>query len=39
MEQIATTLGSDPDHVVEPLEDVFTPQTMEEQDTPPPELQ
>ena len=34
VEQIATTLGSNPDHVVEALEDVLAPQTMEEQDTP-----
>ena len=39
VKQIATTLGSDPDHVVETLEDVLAPQTMEEQDTPPPESQ
>ena len=39
VEQIATALGSDPDHMVEALEDVFTPQTMEEQYTPLPESQ
>ena len=34
VEQIAMSLGSDPDHLVEALEDVFTaPQSMEEQDT------
>ena len=34
VEQIATSLRSDPDHLVEALEDVFTaPQSMEEQDT------
>ena len=33
VEQIATTLGSNPDHVVEALEDVLALQTMEEQDT------
>ena len=34
VEQIATSLGSNPDHLVEALEDVFTaPQSMEEQDT------
>ena len=34
VEQIAMSLGSDPDHVVEALEDVFcAPQSTEEQDT------
>ena len=39
VEQIATTLGSNPDHVVKALEDVLAPQSMEEQDTPLPESQ
>ena len=35
VEQIATSLGSDPDHLVEALGDVFcAPQPIEEQDTP-----
>ena len=34
VEQIATSLGSDPDHLVEVLEEVFSvPQPTEEQDT------
>ena len=34
VEQIAMSLGSDPDHVVEALEDVFcASQSTEEQDT------
>ena len=34
VEQIAMSLGSDPDHLVEALEDVFTvPQPMKKQDT------
>ena len=34
VEQIATSLGSNPDHLVEALEDVFTgPQSTEEQGT------
>ena len=33
VEQIATSLGSDPDHLVEALEEVFcAPQPTEEQD-------
>ena len=40
VEQIATSLGSDLDHLVKALEDVFTaPQSMEEQDTQEQELQ
>ena len=35
VEQMATSLGSDPDHLVEALEEVpCTPQPTEEQDTP-----
>ena len=35
VEQIAMSLGSDPDHLVEALEEVFcAPQPTEEQDTP-----
>ena len=38
VEQIATSLGSNLDHLVEALEDVFTaPQSMEEQGTQKPE--
>ena len=34
MEQMATSLGSDPGHLVEALEEVFcAPQPTEEQDT------
>ena len=34
VEQIATSLGSDPDHLVEALKEVFSaPQPTEEQDT------
>ena len=38
VEQIAMSLGLDPDHLVEALGDVFcAPQPTEEQDTPEPE--
>ena len=30
---MATSMGSDPDHLVEALEEVFGTQSMEEQDT------
>ena len=33
VEQIATSMGSDPDHLVEALEEVFGSQSTEEQDT------
>ena len=33
VEQMATLMGSDPDHLVEALEEVFGSQSTEEQDT------
>ena len=33
VEQMAMSMGSDPDHLVEALEEVFGTQSMEEQDT------
>ena len=33
VEQMATSVGSDPDHLVEALEEVFGTQSVEEQDT------